>query len=386
MFKSIPQWRPWLSVMPILWFCSIPLGNSCRSIFFVGALISILMQESLLTRIKPYLHTPWFYTLIAAIVWSCISMFWSPGFDHQTKFYLKKIGLLLLMPIMVLGFREEWQKKQSLNGFLICMFIPFFIAILKQYVGIQWHGDHDPGSIFYNHIITGFYTAFAAYLAFEMFFQYQRYWYLIAWGLFSFQVMCINPGRAAYGVYAILISYALWTKTQGRVRWIMMSLLVLGSILLGILSPAIHQGYQGLLNDWHMFQSGQLDTSLGFRLQFHHFAYTLFQKHWLIGGGLGSFDYWFKHLTPVPGWPYSPNTHSQYWFFASDLGVIGLLLWGTFFVTLGCYVRSASWLGLVFIGLLLGLAFNFLTDNMLFASPASLIIGLWGIVLAKPSP
>ena len=92
MFKSIPQLRQWLSVMPVLWFCAIPLGNSCRSIFFVGALMSILMQESLLTRIKPYLHTPWFYTLIAAIVWSCISMFWSPVFDHQTKFYFKKIA------------------------------------------------------------------------------------------------------------------------------------------------------------------------------------------------------------------------------------------------------------------------------------------------------
>jgi O-antigen ligase len=369
-----------LSFLPIFWFASIPLGNSLRSILMLASLIFLFSSPHFLHKLKTYLHTPWFYALCAAMSWSYASIFWAPGIEGQSLFYLKKLSTLWLIPLFIPAFSSRIDKDLSLNLFLISMLIPFVLSLFKYYGGWTWHHDSDPGLLFYNHIITGFYAAFAAFLGLELFFKHQRLYYLIAWGLFSFQVLFINTGKAAYGIYLILMAYCLWPKTQWKHKFFLILGGCLSFILLTKISHSIQNNIISLMHEFEAFKQHQFDTSLGFRIQFHHFAYTLFKQHWLTGGGLGAYDHWFDKLHPVPAWPYKPNTHSQYWFFASDLGLIGLSLWLIFFGILAKTTRlNDQGYGRIFNGFLLILTINFFTDNMLFASPVHLLIGLWAI-------
>jgi hypothetical protein len=89
----------------------------------------------------------------------------------------------------------------------------------------------------------------------------------------------------------------------------------------------------------------------------------------------------FKLLNPVPGWLYQPNTHSQFWFFLSDTGCIGMSLWLIFFGCLARESKNHGWYGHLFQGFLVIFAMNCFSDNLLFASPISLLMALWGLTL-----
>lgn len=368
------------SIVPMLWLCSIPLGNTLRSILFVGCIACIFFQKQALFQIKVQLESTWFIFLSLAIGWSMISISWAPAFEHQTKFYLNKLLFLMIFPIIVPVFSTIKKSKLVLDGFLISMLIPFSLALIKYYTHWQWHGDDDPGHLFYNHIITGLYSTFAAFVALEMFFNYRKAIYLLAWALFSFQVLGINTGKMSYLLYLVILGFSLWPRCKNSYR--LGFVIVLPCLILMIyqLSHTLQHGVEHLLQDWQQFQKGQADTSLGFRIQFHRFAYLQFSKHWLIGGGLGSYDHWFKVLNPVPAWTYEPNTHSQFWFFLSDTGCVGLMLWLGFFMSLTLQARKLGWYGHIFMGFLIIFTINCFSDNLLFASPTSLLIGLWGLI------
>lgn len=370
--------------IPLLWLAAIPLGNSVRSIFMVATLISLCFTRNLSHSLKTIIKTPWFYALSAAILWSYFSFSWAPGIEPQTGFYLKKISELWLFPFFILGFTQNQQKDDALNLFLVAMLIPFILGLLKYYGISNWHHVPDPGLLFYNHIITGFYAAFAAFLALELFFKEKKIYYLLAWLAFSFQVLFINTGRAAYGIYFIFMLYSLWPKTEWKTRAFILITSLLCLVFIIKMSHSVQNNILAIMHELDAFKHHNFDTSLGFRMQFHHFAYTLWKQHWLLGGGLGSYDHEFIALNPVPAWPYQPNTHSQYWFFACDFGLIGLGLWVGFLISLAKKAKSfQSWYGHVFNGFLLAYSINLFSDNMMFASPVYLLMGLWAIAYPK---
>jgi hypothetical protein len=370
----------YLLYIPILWFCFIPLGNTLRSIGIIATIISICLQKNNSKNVISFLKTPWFYILSLAILWSYISFFWTPKPNPQISFYLNKISFFWLLPFFILGFQKNKQKELAYPAFLIAMLIPLGLSALKLFSHWEFHGDvGDPGLIFYNHIITGFYASFAAFLSLELFFKDKKYYYLAAFVLFSFQILFINPGKAAYGVYLLLITYSIWHKTTWKLKTLGLIFALIGALILIKISPGVQLTLKSLSRDIQEFKSGNLDTSFGFRIQFHHFAYTLFKNHWLVGNGIGGYDYWFKMLNPVPAWPHQANTHSQYWFFASDLGLIGLILWLSFFISLVKKAKQLGWHGHIFNGYMMALALNCFTDNMLFASPINLLFILWAI-------
>lgn len=380
MFVHVKKLDQYLPYLPILWLILIPLGNTPRAIGLVAAITFIIFQKNSISKIFSFLKEPWFLTLSLAILWSYLSLLWTPKPNTQLQFYISKISFLWLLPFFILGFQMPKQKQLSYPLFLISMLIPFSLSLIKYFFHWKIHGDaSDPGFIFYNHIITGFFASFAAFLALELYIKEKKYIYLIAFFLFSFQVLFLNTGKAAYGIYLLLISYSMWEISSWKTK---LSAIIFGAIIAIILiktSASLKLALFGLKSDIHEFQSGNLNTSFGFRVQFHQFAYLLFKKHWLVGNGIGAYDYWFKVLNTVPAWSFQPNTHSQYWFFACDLGLIGLLLWLSTFIILFKQAKQFGWHGHIFNGFLLAFGLNCFTDNMLFASPENLLFILLAI-------
>lgn len=368
--------RFWL---PCFWLASIPLGPSIQSILLVITLISILIDIKHFSQLKYMMREQWFIFLILAIGYSLLSLIWTPAIQSESIFYIKKNLDLLLIPILALAFQDEAQKTLALKGFLIAAFIPVLIAIYLKTFNTSIHGDFDQGHIFYNHIITGFYAAIAAFISLQFFIIEKKRLYALAFILFSIQCLFLNTGRFAYLLYFALLGLSIYAYIPKKYIFITI-FIALMILIAGIgFSPVIKTGINSFLQDIQQYQHGDKQTSLGYRLQFHAFAIQQFLHHPYLGNGIGGFDALFNQLSPVPSWQFKPNTHSQYLLFACDYGLLGLFFWGGFFYYLVVNLKQAPFLHVIFYGFMLALCLNFFTDNMLYASPGHLLMALAAI-------
>ncbi len=72
---------------------------------------------------------------------------------------------------------------------------------------------------------------------------------------------------------------------------------------------------------------------MGFRIQFHDYARSLFVKNPLLGVGTGGFKYNFIKDNPIPAWgPLLNEPHSQYWMTLSEQGLMGMLFLWAFYL------------------------------------------------------
>ena len=370
------QIRYWL---PCFWFASMPLGPSIQSVLFVLTLASIFLDLKSFTELKSFMAKKWFIFLLLAIGYSFISLIWTPANHHEAAFYIKKHLDLLLIPLIALTFQDDKQKNMAFQGFLISACIPLVIAIYLKLTNRSFHGDLDQGHIFYNHIITGFYSAIAAFISLQFFMLQKKQIYFLGFILFSIQCLFLNTGRFAYLLYFSLIALTTCANLPKKYIFIM---LLMGMMVLiaGIsFSPVIKTGIQCLLQDIQKYQQGDKQTSLGFRIQFHAFAIQQFLHHPYFGNGIAGFDALFSKLSPVPSWESKPNSHSQYLLVACDYGLMGLFLWGGFFYELINNLKQNPSLHVIFYGFMLALGLNFFTDNLLYASPGHLLMALVAI-------
>ncbi len=366
-----------------MWVGAIVLGPSIESLFFVLMLLYAVTQFNGFNRLKNISNNNTLRALGFIVLWTSVSVFWAPHWDQETWFSLKKAYRLLLLPVIILAFDDNTAKPHALHYFLLMMSITALLAAAKYSHLLTWRDD-DPGHLFYNHIITGFMAAFAAYLSLMLFLPERRPIYLLLWSLFSFQVMVLNPGKMACVLYLTLMLYWLFAHAVEHLTW--KTIMLIGGSLLGLLlvSPIFRQGVLTLLQDSLSFQHGNRATSLGFRVQFHEFAWKLFKQHWLIGNGAGAYAYWFKQLQPVPEWLAAPNTHSQYWLIAAESGLIGLMLWINWFVLLWREASRRGAYGQYFSALLIILLLNSCTDNVMDVSIGYLFLAFAALAFSAP--
>jgi O-antigen ligase len=373
-----------ISYLPIFWVACIPLGVSLEAIGLGCALTAILSQEQIWPRIQQNLQAPWVYPLIAIILWTLVGFFWTPKIHHDTWFQLKKLLSFFLIPILMLGFETQKQKEKALQAFLLSSFIPFFMAIAKQYFSWRFHHNDDPGHLFYNHILTGFLLSYGSFIAIEFWFKEKNKLYLLAFVVLSFQLLIINTGKMAYLLYTCLMLFSFWQKTPKKHHLSLLILAAVAGVFLLIFSPAMHQMSLNLKREILDFIQGNKATSFGFRVQFHAFALKLFKEHWLIGSGPGAYTYLFKIINPVPEWPHAPNVHSQYWLILSEQGIIGLCLWIYFTWSLIKTPICNSFYQRLWQGLILILLLNAFTDVILFACPGYLLAAIAAIAFQAP--
>ena len=375
--------RRLIQLMPAIWVGSIPLGVSIEAVFMILALLCILMQSDTMTQLRQFIASKWFYSLVAILIWTILSLIWVPAIHHETYSVVKKLLQFFLIPIFMLGFSSQDIKDKALKCFLISSLIPLLISAYKFNQVLVYGPITDPGQIFYNHILTGFIAAFAAYISLSYFIQTQKKIYLWSLLLFTIQVFVLNTGKMAYVEYFVLALFAIWPYISNRFKIFSLFAILALSVLLLMCSPTVYQNAQTTFHDLQLYQQGQKSTSLGFRAQFFSFAFQLFQKHWLLGNGPGAYYYWFQHLNPVPDWPHAPNAHNQYLLILAEEGMIGLILWGMFLYNLWSVNHSNRFFSQIFSGFILLILISGCTDTVLnVACPSYLFIAMAAIALS----
>lgn len=358
----------------VLFIFFLPISPSIKSIFLVCSLMSILFTPYYNQHLFYAFNTLWGRAALGLLMFILIACLWSQAPYSMQWMVVGKYSKVLYLPILAVGFIHPRVRNLSVNVYLVSILLTCIISIIKSRFAAG-----DAGAVFYNHIITGFMVAFASYLAGLFVFQYKgwlRIYYLVLVLLTSYQVLFINTGRTGYVVYFILMVLLLLQKISFKKA--VPGILLLCGVMLTVyyVSPVLQERVNDLFSDIKFIHHHQNEnTSLGYRVQFHNFAKSLFMTHPVIGIGTGGFKYSASRDNPVPSWGNElTDPHSQYWLTLSEQGIIGLLfllffLWSLFITSFQLTETRP-----ILVGILAAFSSSALTDTILCYSTAGFML------------
>ena len=372
----------------------IPLSHSLKSIFLNLAILAILAQPDMRARLREVLGKPWCQaTLIffALVLLNCLQ---GDADWHGKLSYIHKYFKLLYLPILAIAFQDRRMRSMAIHVFLLAMLITLLLSLMKVMGWVMINQPDDPGAIFLNHIDTGYFMAFSAYVS-AMYALESRRWSRIAYGalaiLFSYHTLFLNTGRTGYFVFVILL--ALFVLKCITLRKIPVFLLLFLPVLFfaGSQSVTLKQRIHHAVQDAQDYSSGNKNTSLGYRLQFSRYSEILFLARPILGWGTAGFAHQFHQDQPIPAWGKDlSDPHNQYWLVMVDYGIIGLVLLLYFFFTMAYACRNSKELLPMMTGLFISFfAANFADSFLLLSGTGYFFImfaamGLGASLAGKP--
>jgi O-antigen ligase len=361
----------WVGILLPLTLFILPISSSGKSILICLSLLAIILTPEYRQDIKSILTASYVVFPLALFFIVLLGCLWSPAVLKQQAFVVEKYSKFLYLPFLIVGFQSTRTRNWGLKAFILAMCFICLLSIVKYYGFLQAF-DFNPDNIFRNHIMTGIMVAFAAYLS-ALFISnssgFARIHYVLAVSLLSYQLLFINAGRTGYVIYFLLIFLLLiqignWKKMIVGLL-LVASVFVLSYLTSNVMQTRVNGAYQQLLD----YKQNKKDTDIGMRLQFHAFAYHLFQRHPIIGNGTGSFTYYFAQEKPIPAWDRKLlEPHSQYWLVASELGLLGITVLFIVFLSLFSAARKLLVMQPVAIAILSTFILGNLSDSLLFYS------------------
>lgn len=347
----------------------IPISPSLKSIAvgLTTALIFLIpsYRQQVLSTLSLRVNSAALMLLFVAV----LACSWSVASFHHQFFSTEKYFKLIYIPLFAIGFSNKKTRMMGIHAFLLASLIVCVLSILKN-AHLFEYKTQDPGEVFNNHIVTGYMMAFAAYLSglyATRTTQLPRVIYSLLGFLFTYQVLFVNTGRTGYIVYFILLALLLSLSFSSKRQFI---LLVMFAVLLAgivIKTPSVlSTGLNQVVQDFHLYKHSDKNTSVGYRLQFHEYAKSLFLSRPMLGYGTGGFKEKYHMDNPIPVRGNKLNDpHSQYWLIASEFGVLGLAVLAVFFLALLILSFQLVDMKPVLLGLLIPFFFANITDSFL---------------------
>lgn len=315
----------------------MPLSTSLMNIFISLSVAAIVLTPGYWSKLKTAFLRPYAYCFLLFLVYVGLGCIWSHATWHDALNVFFKYLKLLYLPVFIVGLQESKTRDWVMNAFLLAMFVTCCAAWLK-WVGYldlynQKHiaeTQQDFGYVFKNHIVTGYLTNLAAYFTLLKIISTkhkQRLFYAALFVLYSYQVLFMGTGRMAYVTYFLLMSLFILQHVPKRKLFIVFFMFSISIASTYFLSSTMNAGFVRLKDEYTFSQNNERDNPIGFRFQFHDFAYDLFKRSPWIGQGTSGFREAFRKEQPIPAWGtelFEP--HSQYWLIAAEGGIVGLIL------------------------------------------------------------
>lgn len=365
----------------VLFVFFVPISPSLKSIMAGLGLAALLLVPYYRKKIWTAFDTLWARVGLILFVYVIIASFWSDASFSLSYSVIDKYSKAIYIPILAVGFINPKTRSWAINSYFIAMLLTCVLSFLKYNDLFVIRISDDIGEIFYNHIATGFMVAFAVYFAAAIAFdasigKWQRAfcWLMISAG--SYQIFFLSDGRTGYVIYALLMSILIIQKLPVKKAALGILLFFCSIGLVYLSSPLMQKRTVTLISELKLLQQHEKNTSLGHRIQFHRYAYSLFEQHPLLGIGTGGFKLRFAQDKPVPEWPGRLNEpHSQYWFTLVEGGIVGLGLYLAFIGSLFILAFQLSKIGRILIlGPLVAVCIGSFTDSIFCYSPVSSVL------------
>lgn len=367
------QLLPWTLLGLI---CAIPVSTSIRDILLIISMICIISNPACQTSLFNLRKNKLALASMSLFIIAMLGCLWSNATFSQQFTLVSKHAKFLYFPILIVGFAQVDLRQKGLNAYLGVLFVVVCISYLK-WLGIISDPNHDFGKVFYNHIMTAIMTTFAAYVAACLAWQTTgrpRLIYLLLIAIFSFEIFFINKGRTGYVTYLILmVLFLIQTLNLRHALWAVLAgtLIFIG---IGYESQTMQKGVLNIVHDLKSYQQNNKDTSVGYRLQFHDYAKSLFKRNILIGSGTGSFLHGFVTDKPVPTWSHAlAEPHGQYWLILAEFGLVGITIFTLFILFLIQAITKLKDMRMIATGLLAVYLAACFSDSLFFYSTMGLL-------------
>lgn len=378
--EKINQLAPALVVLLVFF---IPISVSVKSVLMVLTLLAIVFTPYYRHYLYYAFNTLWARAALVLFLYVILACFWSDAPFSGRFSTVDKFSKLIILPILTVVFIKQSTRQWVLNSYISAALLTCILSILKQIRNLFLIDAYDAGEVFYNHIVTGYIIAFGIYLAGLQIFKKgvslpQRIFYSSMIFLGIYQIFFVNTGKTAYLIFAILMIMLILQRMSLK-KAIMGVILFFCTVLVTYpLSPIMQGNVRALFNDIKLLQKHEENNSLGFRIQFHQYAESLFKEHPIIGIGTGGFPYRFSQEQPVPAWGKKLNDpHSQYWLILTEQGLIGIALFffflGTLFFT--CFKLKET--KPVLLAMLIAFCISSLVDTVFCYSPVGYLLTIF---------
>lgn len=267
-----------------------------------------------------------------------IGMFYSSvSWEERISWWLK-YHKLLYIPLIISVLTVENYRKLALKAFLAGMLMILAISYLK-WLGLVPHKDIGQGYfVFKGRIAHNIFMAYTIYLTLQMAIQsanWKRWIWIVISLLAAINIIFLVNGRSGQVILLVLFVWFCWEAW----RWKSIQLLALLAIVVAgfyLLSNDLPKGrLLEIKQEVMSHDPSQAPTSSGLRLEFYKNSITLIKQNPFFGGGTGSFEKDYRALaeTQKTVSTYVPNPHNEFLLTGQQLGLVGLLLIGAFFVT-----------------------------------------------------
>lgn len=314
----------------------LPLSTAGLMIFFSATVLCCLLsgnwhEKFLILRYNPMalMFLIFFALFLIGLSYTTVPM--TMGLHTLIKYSKFLLGFFLFST-----FRHEKTAYFALFAFLLAATLTLLFSFIKFF----GHWDflnrfaYDSG-VFKDHIFTGFLLAFTSYCFAVLAFSIKNAWrwlFVVLFLLAVYDVLFINLGRSGYVVLFSLLLLLSWQRFdwRGLLAGLMILIFLCGSLL--FLPANFKERFNRAHSEITQYAHGDLNTSVGLRLEFYHNSFKLFKEHPWIGTGTGSFTQDYLAIDQNKLFA-TQNPHNEYLNIAVQFGVLGVfVLLGMFFV------------------------------------------------------
>jgi len=313
------------------------------SIGLIAAYVAFVLSGEAVDRLKRAIWHPPVYWGLAFLGVVMVGFTYGPASWPERWVDLLKWRTVLWFIVMFAIFDDERWKMRLLRAFLIGTGVGLVASFGGVVGGITlWK---PPSELLRNHSTQSMIFSLSAVICLWMVLAgrckgRERWWAILAAGLFAGNVVLVTHGRSGYVVFGLGIIVLLIRHASPK-QWIAATAVLpvsVGVVLLlspGIQKRTLSQGVeertlsQGIEEWEHAEESAQL-TSMGIRKVFYTHTVAIVTSHLLVGVGSGGFK---KAYAEQIAGKYSPSDwrsevandpHNQYLAVAVQHGLLGL--------------------------------------------------------------
>lgn len=274
---------------------------------------------------------------IALFILYALGMFYSSASWNERLSWWLKYHKLLYIPLIISVLAVDKYRTLALKAFLAGMLMILTISYLK-WLGLVPHKDIGQGYfVFKGRIAHNIFMAYAMYLTLQLAIQsshWKRWIWIVVSLLAAINIIFLVNGRSGQVIMLVLFIWFCWEAW----RWKSIQLLALLAIVIAgfyFLSSDLPKGrLLEIKQEIMSHDPNQAPTSSGLRLEFYKNSIALIKQNPFFGGGTGSFENEYRLLaeTQKTVSTYVPNPHNEFLLIGQELGIVGLLLLGAFFV------------------------------------------------------
>jgi len=310
---------------------TFPLSVALSNILVVLLAVLILVEENFFEKIQKINSSKWMKSILLLWVMYIIYFFIFGSFT-DTFWLIKRISLLLLLPIFYSSSFSEKTIQKSVFAFLISMFLSSVIAIVENYEIINLNPNLTI-SAFLKYTDHNVFLAFSLIISFYSIFRIKlenKYRNILLFFIPVYLFSLFTEGGKS-GQLAFLFSVILFLIFLFKKKW---KLLLLSLISVFVFSAIVYNTSDIVKNRFNYEAKNILQNRKSDRNILLKETIILIKKNPIFGYGTGSFTDEFgsvneetqkvmsnQHKTP----------HNNYLYVWFELGILGLIIFLSIF-------------------------------------------------------